>query len=91
MSYTSFGPEQEQQFFETGYLRLGQVVSDSEIQALCDRIDEIMLGQVRYDGMLMQLDSTTGNYKDVPAIREHSKPPHWPTVGSTNSGAIPCS
>lgn len=66
MSHLSFGPEEEQQFFEKGYLRLGQVVSDDEIQSLCDRIDEIMLGRVRYNQMPMQLDSATGDYKDTP-------------------------
>lgn len=66
MAYFSFGTEQERQFFETGYLRLGQVVSSDEIQALCSRIDNIMLGQLCYEGMPMQLDSITGNYKDIP-------------------------
>ncbi|SVD36474.1 uncharacterized protein METZ01_LOCUS389328, partial [marine metagenome] len=55
VAYISFGTEQERQFFETGYLRLGQVVSSDEIQALCGCIDNIMLGQMRYEGMPMQL------------------------------------
>ena len=45
-------------FEEQGYLRLGKVVEDGEIEALCERIDDIMLGKIRYDNMLMQLCPT---------------------------------
>lgn len=62
-----FGQAEQEQFFEVGYLRLGQVISRAALRALCTRIDDIMLGQVIYDEMPMQLDSTTGNYSDVPA------------------------
>jgi hypothetical protein len=47
---------------ETGYLRLGQVSSDAELEALQARIDDIMLGRVAYDGMFFQLDSESGDY-----------------------------
>lgn len=67
MPVTTFGTEQEGRFFETGYLRLGRVVPQEAIQTLCDRIDDIMLGRVRYEGLPMQLDSATGSYGDVPA------------------------
>ncbi|HZT43774.1 MAG TPA: phytanoyl-CoA dioxygenase family protein [Chthonomonadaceae bacterium] len=53
------------QFERDGYLRLGHVASAEELCALQTRIDEIMLGQVRYDGMYFQLDSDTGVYADV--------------------------
>ncbi|MCY4544687.1 MAG: phytanoyl-CoA dioxygenase family protein, partial [Gemmatimonadetes bacterium] len=33
---------------------------------MCDRIDEIMLGNVRYEGMPMQRDTTTGEYGKLP-------------------------
>jgi phytanoyl-CoA hydroxylase len=55
------------QFEERGYLVLGQVISDAELEALGRRMDEIMLGQVRYEGMYFQLDSETGVYGDVPS------------------------
>jgi hypothetical protein len=55
-----------EQFEREGYLRLGQVATDAELQALQTRMDAIMLGQVRYTGMFFQLDSATGVYGDVP-------------------------
>ena len=53
-------------FAEDGYLRLGQVASSGQLQAMRDRIDEIMLGNVRYEGMPMQRDTTTGEYGALP-------------------------
>ena len=47
-------------FEEQGYVRLGKVVEDGEIEALCERIDDIMLGKIRYDNMLMQLCPSAG-------------------------------
>ena len=47
-------------FREQGYVRLGHVASREEIEALCRRIDRIMLGEVRYDNMLMQLCPSAG-------------------------------
>ncbi len=43
-----------------GYVRLGKVAPDDEIRALCQRIDDIMLGKIRYDKMLMQLCPSAG-------------------------------
>jgi hypothetical protein len=43
-------------FQEEGYVRLGRVASDEELERLSTRIDQIMDGEVRYDGLLMQLD-----------------------------------
>ena len=48
-------------FHEQGYLRLGKAAPDGQIQAMCRRIDDIMLGKVRYDRMLMQLCPSAGN------------------------------
>lgn len=45
------------QFVEDGFLPLGKVVSDEELAALNNRLDDIMLGNVQYgDKLLMQLD-----------------------------------
>ena len=52
--------EELQTFHEQGYVRLGKVVPDAEIEALCQRIDNIMLGHIRYDNMLMQLCPSAG-------------------------------
>ena len=52
---------------EKGYLHLGKLLEGDALRALQDRIDAIMLGEadVDYDRLLMQLDSTTGQYADA--------------------------
>jgi len=54
-------------FEEQGYLNLGRVLTDDDLSDLQREIDDIMLGRaaVDYDRLLMQLDSTTGEYKDA--------------------------
>lgn len=56
-----------QTFEAQGYLNLGRVLSDEDLAALQRRIDDIMLGRARidYERLLMQLDSTTGEYSDA--------------------------
>lgn len=53
--------EELKKFYQQGYLCLGNVVPDSEIEALCQRIDDIMLGKIKYENMLMQLCPSAGN------------------------------
>lgn len=50
-----------------GYLNLGKVLSDEDLTALQQRINDIMLGtaDVDYNRLLMQLDSATGKYEDA--------------------------
>lgn len=62
MSYIT--KQQWREFDSEGYLRLGQVGTDGLLQAMQQRIDEIMLGEANldYDRMLMQLDSSDGAY-----------------------------
>ena len=65
---------QWQQVQRDGYLKLGKLLTDDELEMLCQRIDDIMLGKasVPYDRMLMQLDSDTGNYADAkPMTKGH--------------------
>jgi len=59
--------EQWMQYTRDGYLKLGKLLDDTELKALQDRINAIMLGEadVDYDNMLMQLDSDTGAYGDA--------------------------
>ena len=60
--------EAQWQFYGThGYLRLGKVLNDADLAALCGRIDDIMLGNAAldYNRLLMQLDSDTGKYEDA--------------------------
>lgn len=52
-------------FEKDGYLNLGRVLDDAELAGLRERIDDIMLGKCRYEGMYFQLDSSTGNYGDI--------------------------
>ena len=52
-------------FADQGFLRLGRVVDDNALHGLQQRIDQIMLGEVRYPELMMQLDSTTGTYGDL--------------------------
>ncbi len=52
-------------FEEHGYLKLGRLQAEARVAELCARIDDIMLGRVRYEGMLMQLDGG-GAYEDLP-------------------------
>ena len=65
---------QWQQYEEQGYLHLGKLLSDDDLNALLQRIDDIMLGKavLDYDKVLMQLDSTTGRPMDLgPQTRGH--------------------
>lgn len=48
-----------------GYLNLGKVLNEGDLQALQERINAIMLGtaDINSDRLLMQLDSTDGKYE----------------------------
>lgn len=62
------------QFERDGYVKLGRVLDEADLAALCGRIDDIMLGKasINYDRMLMQLDSSSGRYEDAgPQTRGH--------------------
>jgi hypothetical protein len=56
----TFAETELEQFWDCGYVRLGHVVPRAQIGALCERIDDIMLGHVQYDNMLMQLCPSAG-------------------------------
>ncbi len=67
------GPELTEEelkaYQENGYVRIGHVVPPREIEALCQRIDDIMLGKIRYGNMLMQLCPSAGK----PELARQSK------------------
>jgi len=46
----------QEQFRSQGFVRLGVLLSAGELAALQRRLDDIMLGRVRYDNMRFQLD-----------------------------------
>jgi hypothetical protein len=54
--------QQWRQWEVDGYLPLGQVATDAQLAALQQRMDDIMLGRVRYERMFFQLDSEDGVY-----------------------------
>ena len=53
---SSFENRHHEQFMEQGYLRLGKLLSPDELAAIQQRIDDIMLGKIRYENMRFQLD-----------------------------------
>jgi phytanoyl-CoA hydroxylase len=66
--------DQWKSYDDLGYLKLGKVLNDRDLAALCQRIDDIMLGKAKLDfsRLLMQLDSDTGKYEDAgPQSRGH--------------------
>jgi len=49
--------EQWAEFWENGFVKIGRSLSDAELQAMLQRVDDIMMGEVRYDDhLMMQLD-----------------------------------
>lgn len=52
-------------FFAHGYARLGVQAPAETVRALGDRIDDLMLGRVKYEGMFFQHDSKSGRYEDL--------------------------
>lgn len=52
-------------FNRDGYLRLGQLADATQVKALCERIDQIMMGEIQYENMMMQLDSSSGIYGEL--------------------------
>jgi hypothetical protein len=56
-------------FARDGFLHLGPVLTPAEVAALCERADQLALGQVRNPRIEMQLD-TGGAYEELPgAVR----------------------
>ena len=53
---SNFGQKEHQLFLSRGFVRLGRLLSDAALAALQQRLDDIMLGVVRYDSMHFQLD-----------------------------------
>lgn len=57
-----------------GFARVGRIAGEDTLQKLRARIDAIMLGEVRYDGMFFQRDTHTGNYEDLSFGRGYEGP-----------------
>jgi ectoine hydroxylase-related dioxygenase (phytanoyl-CoA dioxygenase family) len=50
---------------EHGYARLGKLASEETCAALRGRIDEVMLGTVKYPGLFFQIDTESGRYDEL--------------------------
>ena len=67
MIVTNLTDKQWQQYEADGYLFLGRQFDPEKLAEMQSEMDRIMLGEadVPYDKMLMQLDSSTGDYGDL--------------------------
>ena len=54
-SPTTFDASLQEQFMTQGYLRLGKILSTEDLWALQQRIDDIMVGRIKYKNMRLQL------------------------------------
>jgi len=52
----TYDDRHHEHFEEHGYVRLGQLLSASELSALRERIDALMLGRIATEGITFQLD-----------------------------------
>lgn len=59
----TFDDVHHEQFVAQGYVRLGHVLSAEELAALQQRIDDIMLGRVRYENMRLQVVEEGGEVR----------------------------
>ena len=60
---STFTNTHHQEFMAQGYLRLGKVLSADGLQALQQRIDDIMLGRFKYENMRLQLFEENGKVR----------------------------
>jgi phytanoyl-CoA hydroxylase len=65
LSHHDFTPVERTEWEERGYLRLGKLLPPDDLAALQQRIDDIMLGRIRYDGMYFQPDPRSHDYGSV--------------------------
>ena len=60
-----FGQEHHEHFDQFGYLRLGKLLSVDELHDLCDRVNDLMMGEVVYEDMKFQLDGEAAGYSSL--------------------------
>ncbi|MBK8252776.1 MAG: phytanoyl-CoA dioxygenase family protein [Polyangiaceae bacterium] len=53
------------QYRTLGYARVGRILNESDLAALRDRANQIMLGKISYPGLFFQADTETGRYEDL--------------------------
>ena len=59
---TKYTDEHHSHFEEHGYVRLGRLLSDADLEALCQRLDDLMLGHIDANGITFQLDGDSADY-----------------------------
>lgn len=70
----TFTDDHHAQFMAQGYLRLGQVLAPDELAALQQRIDDLMLGKLRYPHMRFQLDPNVADQDTSSRMMHHQIP-----------------
>lgn len=48
-----------------GWARLPRLIDTTTLAALCQRIEQIMRGEIRHDGLFFQHDTSSGRYEDL--------------------------
>lgn len=63
----TWNEQKRKEFFENGYVYLGNILEDEIFKRIENKIDQIMLGKasIDYDKLLMQLDSDDGVYENA--------------------------
>ena len=56
----------QRDLFSQGYARVGPVLSAEGAAVLAHRAEQLMLGELRHEGLFFQHDSPTGRYEDLP-------------------------
>ena len=70
----SISSEQWQSYDQDGFLPLGRTLEPARVQVLVGRMNAIMLGEIQYPQMLMQLDGG-GAYDSMPEMTRGFKGP----------------
>ena len=58
--------EAVQRYDRDGFATLGRVVPEPLLEERRARVDAIMLGEIRHEGLFFQHDSASGRYEDAP-------------------------
>jgi phytanoyl-CoA hydroxylase len=61
-------------FRDQGFARLGPVFTEAALGVLRERARDLMLGRVQYEGMFFQLDTPSGNYRELVYGRGYEGP-----------------
>lgn len=62
---SSFLDEAAATYLEQGWVRLGKLAPPSLLDEMRARLDQMMLGELRYDGLFFQRDADSGSYDDL--------------------------